>query len=136
MRSFQKSVGLSAMSDDYNIGYKKPPRKSQFKKGTSGNPKGRPKNAKNRTPTELLDQYLSTQVTVAENGEKKTMTLLEALQRRLVTAALKGDPYAMRLVHKELEKIEKLREQNARRDKQDKQCIIVKFSDHEPADAF
>ena len=124
------------MSDDYEVGYKKPPRKSQFKKGTSGNPKGRPKNARNRTPTELLDQYLSTQVTVAENGEKKTMTLLEALQRRLVTAALKGDPYAMRLVHKELGKIEKLRARNDQQNKQDKQCIVVKFFDPEPADVL
>lgn len=30
------------------IGYKKPPKKSQFKKGKSGNPKGRPKGSKNK----------------------------------------------------------------------------------------
>lgn len=32
--------------DDDRIGYKKPPKKTQFKKGKSGNPKGRPKKAK------------------------------------------------------------------------------------------
>ena len=31
---------------DYEVGYGKPPRKSQFKPGQSGNPKGRPKGRK------------------------------------------------------------------------------------------
>jgi hypothetical protein len=117
-----------ALSDNCEVGYKKPPQSTRFKKGRSGNPKGRPKNAKNTTPTELLDQYLSTQVTVAENGEKKTMTLLEALQRRLVTAALKGEPYAMRLVQKELQKIDRLRDKDIRDGEgDDRQRIIVEF---------
>jgi hypothetical protein len=33
----------SDFSKEYEIGYKKPPRKNQFKPGQSGNPKGRPK---------------------------------------------------------------------------------------------
>ncbi len=32
--------------NDYDTGYGKPPKKHQFKKGKSGNPKGRPKKAK------------------------------------------------------------------------------------------
>ena len=34
------------MSANYEIGYKKPPKHSKFKKGQSGNPKGRPKGSK------------------------------------------------------------------------------------------
>ena len=30
-------------SNDYEVGYGKPPKTTQFKKGTSGNPKGRPR---------------------------------------------------------------------------------------------
>ena len=32
---------------DYEVGYGKPPKSGQFKPGQSGNPKGRPKGAKN-----------------------------------------------------------------------------------------
>jgi hypothetical protein len=31
------------MTDDYEVGYKKPPKATQFKPGQSGNPAGRPK---------------------------------------------------------------------------------------------
>jgi Family of unknown function (DUF5681) len=112
------------LSDNYEIGYKKPPKSGQFKKGKSGNPKGRPKNVKNKTPTQLLNLYLSTMVTVVENGDKKTITLLEALQRRLVAGALKGDAYAMRLIQKELQNIEKLRAKDV---SEDQKTLIVKF---------
>ena len=29
--------------DDYEVGYGKPPKNTQFRKGVSGNPRGRPK---------------------------------------------------------------------------------------------
>ncbi len=35
------------MSDDYDVGYGKPPRRSQFEKGVSGNAKGRPRSTRN-----------------------------------------------------------------------------------------
>lgn len=37
---------MSRKSDDeYEVGYGKPPQRTQFKKGQTGNPKGRPKGA-------------------------------------------------------------------------------------------
>ena len=36
-------------SSDYEVGYGKPPKDGQFKKGVSGNPSGRPKSQ--QTPT-------------------------------------------------------------------------------------
>ena|SRR5437868_14511965 len=33
-------------TDDYEVGYGKPPKNSQFQKGVSGNPTGRPKKAR------------------------------------------------------------------------------------------
>ena len=37
-------------SVDYDVGFAKPPAASRFKPGRSGNPKGRPKGARNRLP--------------------------------------------------------------------------------------
>ena len=34
---------------DYEVGYKKPPKHTQWEKGQCPNPKGRPRGAKNRT---------------------------------------------------------------------------------------
>ena len=36
------NFGGSMKKKDYEIGYKKPPKHTQFKPGQSGNPKGRP----------------------------------------------------------------------------------------------
>ena len=36
---------MSNDNDDYEVGYGRPPKSGQFKKGQSGNPKGRPRNA-------------------------------------------------------------------------------------------
>lgn len=54
------------MSDDYEIGYKKPPKNGQFKKGQSGNPKGRPLGSKNKK--KVFNDVLSQEITLA-NGE-------------------------------------------------------------------
>ena len=49
---------------DYQVGYGKPPRHTRFKRGQSGNPRGRPREAKN-LPT-LLTEALNERVIVAE----------------------------------------------------------------------
>lgn len=77
----------------YEIGYRRPPPSSQFKKGSSGNPKGRPKGSKNFLT--LLEQELAQKIVVNENGRRKTVTRLQAMVKRMVAGALQGEPKAV-----------------------------------------
>ena len=73
----------------YEIGYRRPPKASQFAKGKSGNSKGRPKGTKNFLT--LLEKELGQSIVVNENGKRKTITRLQAMVKRMVTGALQGD---------------------------------------------
>jgi hypothetical protein len=94
-----------------SVGYGKPPRHTQFKKGQSGNPRGRPKGSKNlatvllRTAREL--------VTVNEGGRRKSITKLEAMSKQLVNKAASGEPRATQLLIQMIQMFEGQAEQPA-----------------------
>ncbi len=75
----------------YEVGHKKPPRQSQFVKGKSGNPKGRPKSKQYATVDMILAQEFQSLITVTVGGRKKSMTTAEALVKTFIQQALKGD---------------------------------------------
>jgi Family of unknown function (DUF5681) len=74
---------------NFEVGYRRPPPSGQFKKGSSGNPKGRPKGSKNFMT--LLEQELAQKIVVNENGKKKSVTRMQAMVKRIVAGALQGD---------------------------------------------
>ncbi|MCW1883108.1 DUF5681 domain-containing protein [Luteolibacter flavescens] len=78
--------------DDNEVGYRKPPKGSRFKKGQSGNPLGRPK--KKRTNAELLNDLLEEKIKVGD----KIMTKRQALYLSLVNDAIKGKASARNTV--------------------------------------
>ena len=78
--------------NDYEVGYGKPPENGRFKKGQSGNPKGRPKGVKN-FQTELKE-ILDSKVTVTEAGKTKSVSTVMAVLMRLREMALKSNPRA------------------------------------------
>jgi hypothetical protein len=69
---------------DYEVGYGKPPKHSQFPKGKSGNPKGRPK--KEKSIQELIQEELKVEISI--NGNK--MTKARAIAVSLVNDSIKG----------------------------------------------
>lgn len=74
--------------NDYEVGYGKPPKNSQFKKGQSGNPKGRPKGEKNKKS--VIREVIERKVTIRQNGEKRQASVFEALVESIVAHALEG----------------------------------------------
>jgi uncharacterized protein DUF5681 len=88
----------------YAVGFGKPPRRTRFKKGRSGNPKGRPRGS--RTSLTLLEQALSELVVVTENGQRKQITKGEAMLKQLVNKAASGDPRAMQMLLGEIRSLE------------------------------
>lgn len=82
--------------DPEKVGYANPPRKSRFKAGQSGNPKGRPKRSGNVAVKILAE--LKQSVTVRENGRERILTKGEALAKALVARALSGDIRAIQMI--------------------------------------
>jgi hypothetical protein len=80
---------------DYDIGYGKPPAHSQFKKGVSGNPKGRPKE-----PTTFLESFnkeLSLDVKVVTGNRNSKITGLSAVTKTYKNKLISGDFRYMKL---------------------------------------
>jgi len=67
---------------DYAVGYGKPPRRTRFPKGQSGNPRGRSPAAKNLKT--LLSNALNELVIVSKNGGHRKITKREAIITQFV----------------------------------------------------
>jgi hypothetical protein len=90
-------------------GYKNPPVKSRFQKGRSGNPRGRPKGSRNVDT--VLSEVLNQQVTFKAGGRSKPINKGDALIKRLMNMASKGDRRAVDAVINLIGKIERLVDQ-------------------------
>src|ERR1700758_4667098 len=86
---------MSAKKTSYEVGYRKPPKNTQFQKGASGNPRGRPKKPLD-FDHELIKESKSP-VTVTENGRPKRISKIQGIATQLTNKALAGNPLAIRL---------------------------------------
>ena len=82
--------------NDNQVGYCRPPEATRFRKGRSGNPKGRPKGSLNVAT--VFTKTLREKVVINENGQRKAVTKLEAALKQLVNKAATGDTRALRLL--------------------------------------
>jgi hypothetical protein len=74
---------------DYEIGYGKPPVKSRFKPGQSGNQKGRPKGVRNFATD--VKATLAAPVKVTRDGRPRKVSTQQAMLLRAREKALGGD---------------------------------------------
>lgn len=103
----------------YAVGYRKPPRNTRFKKGQSGNPKGRPKGSRNmppeatRTLRQLLVHEAYRDVTIQDRDGPVSMSVAQAAIRSMGIKAAKGSVTAQKLFLSSLSAVEqeKAREQ-------------------------
>ncbi len=89
--------------DPYEVGFGKPPKQTRFKKGRSGNPRGRPR--KKPDLYSELTKVLHENVTVTIDGQSEKVTVQQALLLRLRDHALLGEVWAEKLLRKVMEAI-------------------------------
>jgi hypothetical protein len=95
--------GADTNSDDYEVGYGRPPKRTRFAKGRSGNRRGRPRNTRN-LKTDLrtvLDEGLT--LTIA--GHEVKLSARRAMMIALRNKALKGDVRAIGMLVTLLERL-------------------------------
>ncbi len=85
---------MSEPDDGDNVGYGRPPKKSRWKTGQTGNP-GRKKARRLRSLKELVDEFLGSSIWVTENGRRRRCTRFEAIFLQLQVKALAGNKRAM-----------------------------------------
>jgi Family of unknown function (DUF5681) len=90
----EQPIGCRA-TDRYEVGYGKPPQKTRFKKGMSGNPKGRPK--KTSSAKQSFNEVFAKKILATVDGKKQYINGMEALFLQLRSKTNAGDLQAVRI---------------------------------------
>jgi hypothetical protein len=93
---------MSRCGKDYEIGYGRPPKATQWKKGESANPGGL-SSRRSVDVAETIDKLLLTPVRVTVNGESKRVAALKVILEQLSNKAITGNRRAMAVLFRWLE---------------------------------
>ncbi len=100
----QKSTPNQKPNDDYDVGYAKPPVETQFKKGQSGNPKGRPPKDKSQRQVALRVLSEKQRLNGQPRGARVLYTGLELVIMTVKQMAAAGHNQATKLLMKFLDR--------------------------------
>jgi len=117
---------MSITEDDKDdpVGYGKPPKHSQFKKGRSGNPDGRKRREAYEETDNPLRMYMLEQMAVTLKGKKVQMPVVDVLIKSIINKALGGCHKSQKLLIQESGGLKALREEYKRqRTKADEEFI-------------
>ena len=103
--------GARSEQGAYEVGYAKPPEKHRFKRGQSGNAKGRPKTSK--AVGTVIRDILNEKVEVRTARGSRKMPAIEAMLRAKMNRALKGDAKATEQILKVAHLVGLVRESDA-----------------------
>jgi hypothetical protein len=95
-----------ARSAPHEVGYGKPPRHTQFRKGQSGNPGGRSRGLPVQRARALLLEEAYRGVAIKENGRMVPVTALQAILRSQAELAINGNYRAQRDILEAVQNLE------------------------------
>ena len=89
----------SRSEPEEKVGYCSPPKSGQFKKGRSGNPKGRPRrDSRDKTFGEVLYEKMYDKITVVTEAGKKQVTVRDGIAMKMLQKAMSGDIKAIKML--------------------------------------
>jgi hypothetical protein len=93
-----KKPSSSAADSAYEVGYGKPPKANQFRKGRTGNPRGKRQGGENTISA--FKRIVSKRVKIKDGEQVRTIALAEAVILKNYNAALQKNPFAMSNIYR------------------------------------
>jgi Family of unknown function (DUF5681) len=87
---------MTPEQDDDDVGYGRPPKRTRWKHGQSGNPR-RQHPARSKSTVEMIDKFFLKPVEVTVDGETKVISTLEAIVMQLWLKEVSGDQRALKV---------------------------------------